>query len=205
MQRGDTKERLFHAAARLFAENGYTAVSMREIAAAVGITEAAIYRHYDSKEAILNAILAAFRRRLKSYILTKRQVDKLIETDTTQQLLERCIGRFTDEDATFMTRAYRIVYMEHLTNAEAMDLILTHLHDATADSIQYVLDRLIQLKRIPAFDTRFYSTVWAQCMFSGAVVWLSRYYNGQTEETSSARYNYVSERLVEMAMSGKIL
>lgn len=204
MRRSNTKEKLFHAAVRLFSENGYHSVSMREIAAAVGITEAAIYRHFENKEAILNEILAVFKRKLEGYLLTKSQVDTYIEADTTRRLLQRCIGRFTEEDTLFMIRAYRIVYMEHLTNEAAMDLIISHLHDATAKSIRYVLDKLIERGRIPTLDTCFFSMLWTQSMFSGAVVWLSHYIGGYPEEASAAEYNAVAERLVDMAMSGKV-
>lgn len=44
------------AAARLFAQQGYHTVGMREIAEAVGIRGASIYNHFSSKEEILYAI-----------------------------------------------------------------------------------------------------------------------------------------------------
>jgi AcrR family transcriptional regulator len=40
----------------LFAERGFAATSVRDIAAAAGLTAGALYNHFDSKEAILNAI-----------------------------------------------------------------------------------------------------------------------------------------------------
>ena len=52
-----TKEKIFEAAIDLFAERGYDGVSIRDIAAAVGIKESAIYRHYGSKDEILEKIL----------------------------------------------------------------------------------------------------------------------------------------------------
>jgi AcrR family transcriptional regulator len=51
------KERILSAAADLVARHGFTAVSMEEIGDAVGITASAIYRHYDSKSAVLVAML----------------------------------------------------------------------------------------------------------------------------------------------------
>jgi len=51
------KERILSAAADLVARNGFTAVSMEDIGDAVGITASAIYRHYDSKNAVLVAML----------------------------------------------------------------------------------------------------------------------------------------------------
>jgi AcrR family transcriptional regulator len=51
-----TKERIFDAAVDLFSRQGYDRTSMRRIAEAVGLTESAIYRHYPSKEAILESV-----------------------------------------------------------------------------------------------------------------------------------------------------
>lgn len=51
-----TSERIRVTAAELFATRGFAATSVRDIAAAAGVTPGAIYNHFESKEAILNAI-----------------------------------------------------------------------------------------------------------------------------------------------------
>jgi AcrR family transcriptional regulator len=53
-----TKEKIFEASLDLFADQGYDRTSVRRIAKTVGLTEGAVYRHYPSKESILEAILA---------------------------------------------------------------------------------------------------------------------------------------------------
>lgn len=45
-----TQEKLLIVASGLFADKGFAAVSMRDIAAASGITQAAIYHHFANKE-----------------------------------------------------------------------------------------------------------------------------------------------------------
>ena len=45
------------AAAELFAQRGYPAVGMDDIGAAAGVTGPAIYRHFDSKAAVLAAVI----------------------------------------------------------------------------------------------------------------------------------------------------
>ena len=52
-----TKERIFDIAINLFAQNGFDATSMREIAEGVGIKKASLYSHYKSKDEILVEIL----------------------------------------------------------------------------------------------------------------------------------------------------
>jgi len=204
MPYSETKQSIFDVSVKLFSEKGYDAVSLREIAGEVGITNAAIYNHFNSKNDILNDIFAVFKRKLDGYLLKKAQVDRYIETDTPRQLLERCIGRFTESDMEFMANAYRITYREYLNNQLASELILIQLHERTAKSIQYVLDSLIRRRSIPAIDTWSFALLWTQSMFSAAVVWVFRLFGGAALEASEVEYNVVSERLVEMALSGKV-
>jgi len=51
-----TREKIIYHALKLFAAKGYAGVSMREIAAAVGIQGASLYNHFKGKEDIFNAI-----------------------------------------------------------------------------------------------------------------------------------------------------
>jgi AcrR family transcriptional regulator len=53
----DLRERILNEAALRFVASGYHAVSMREIAEAVGASKAAIYYHFTDKEALLLAIM----------------------------------------------------------------------------------------------------------------------------------------------------
>ena len=54
---GDTKERIMGTALELFAEKGYLGTSMNDIAKQLGFTKAALYKHYTSKQEILNRIV----------------------------------------------------------------------------------------------------------------------------------------------------
>lgn len=53
----NTKERILHTALRLFAKYGYDAVSVRDISGKLGITQAALYKHYKNKQDIFDSIL----------------------------------------------------------------------------------------------------------------------------------------------------
>lgn len=50
---GDLAEQLVVAATALVEKKGHTALSLREVAAKVGVTEPALYRHYDGRDALL--------------------------------------------------------------------------------------------------------------------------------------------------------
>ena len=52
-----TKERILQEALICFAENGYKGTNLRDLAAQLGLSKSALYRHYTSKEEIWNAII----------------------------------------------------------------------------------------------------------------------------------------------------
>jgi AcrR family transcriptional regulator len=53
------RDQILRAASECFGTRGFHGTTTRDIAAAVGITEAALYRYFDGKEAIYTAILEA--------------------------------------------------------------------------------------------------------------------------------------------------
>ena len=57
MEEKSTKERILEEALRLFAKNGYLGTSMNDIARQLGVTKAALYKHYTSKQEILDSIV----------------------------------------------------------------------------------------------------------------------------------------------------
>ncbi|NNE79920.1 MAG: TetR/AcrR family transcriptional regulator [Silicimonas sp.] len=54
----DTKSAIRREALRLFSERGFAAVSMRELAEAVGMHQGGIYNHFPSKQALLVDLMA---------------------------------------------------------------------------------------------------------------------------------------------------
>ena len=57
MERGNTKQEILEASLELFSVQGFEATSISQIADAVGIRKASLYSHFDSKQAILDAIV----------------------------------------------------------------------------------------------------------------------------------------------------
>lgn len=57
---GNTKERILEVALDMFSQYGYAGTNLREIAAELGITKAALYKHYKSKEDIWNSTMDVF-------------------------------------------------------------------------------------------------------------------------------------------------
>jgi len=89
----DTKAEIRKVAIELFTERGYEATSLREIAERLGITKAALYYHYSSKESIVRSIFEAHLEALDELIawareqppgpeLRARAVDRMVDLGT---------------------------------------------------------------------------------------------------------------------------
>ena len=52
-----TKERILAAALEMFSQNGYAGTNIRELSASLGLVKSGVYKHFESKEAIWNALL----------------------------------------------------------------------------------------------------------------------------------------------------
>jgi AcrR family transcriptional regulator len=62
----DTRSRIQAVALELFTEQGYDATSLREIAERLGVTKAALYYHFKSKEEIVDSLTADHVARVDS-------------------------------------------------------------------------------------------------------------------------------------------
>jgi AcrR family transcriptional regulator len=67
-RRGDTRARIQQVALELFAEQGYERTSLREIAERLGVTKAALYYHFKSKEDIVRSFTEDYFARLDALI-----------------------------------------------------------------------------------------------------------------------------------------
>ena len=72
-----TKERILRIALELFAQNGYLGTSMNDIAGRLGFTKAALYKHYTSKQEILDRIV----ERMNEMDYARAEVYEMPETE----------------------------------------------------------------------------------------------------------------------------
>jgi AcrR family transcriptional regulator len=83
-----TRQRILEAASELFEQQGYAGTSIRDLAVRVGMTKAALYYHFPSKEEVLQALLLPFLD----------EIDRIIAATasgqwTRAELVRRLIGQ----------------------------------------------------------------------------------------------------------------
>jgi AcrR family transcriptional regulator len=65
----DLRAEVLAEATGLFVAHGYHGLSIRQIAEAVGVTKAALYYHFEDKEALFLAILGTYLEKVEEMIL----------------------------------------------------------------------------------------------------------------------------------------
>ncbi len=143
----DTKQRILSEALRLFAAEGYEAVSVGSIAAAVGIRAPSLYKHYRSKRDIFDSILREMERRdtenAERFSLpteTKEADPQGYGTVSAAVLAAFCLQmfRYWTEDA-FASAFRRMLTVEQYRSAEMSALYHQYLG---AGPLQYTADLL---------------------------------------------------------------
>lgn len=95
-----TRERIFREALKLFARKGYDATSIRDIATAVGVADAALYRHFASKDEIASAIFNLHYANLARAVATLAEHSETFAT-ALQQLVTLLCELFDDSPDVF--------------------------------------------------------------------------------------------------------
>src|SRR5690554_6210673 len=139
IERTDTRERILEESAKLFAEKGYSATGIDEIARNVEITKSVIYYHFKNKEDILQTLIdEAFAQLQRSelYEAHKHFHETGEQFNETMRLLE-----FMGTERN--RRIIKIIFMESMKeHAEFVhlfkvwDLSLETHRDINADYVQ---------------------------------------------------------------------
>lgn len=118
MQRKDTQEYILEVASGLFALKGYSSVSMRNVASAVGVTVANLYYHFRDKEELIRASL--------SHVFSEKMASHrgFMEHYTTPD----------DRLEAFVSWFVRLIFGEELFTR----LILREFLDGTKERLEYM-------------------------------------------------------------------
>ncbi|MFR7427119.1 MAG: TetR/AcrR family transcriptional regulator [Ruminococcus sp.] len=75
----DTKQRILDVSLELFSQNGFSAVSIRDICRQVQIKESSVYYYFKSKQAIFDELLCLFENKASDMMC---QLDKALAEQT---------------------------------------------------------------------------------------------------------------------------
>jgi len=98
-RRGDTRARIQQVALELFAEQGYERTSLREIAERLGVTKAALYYHFKSKEDIVRSFTEDYFAQLDALVEWGKEQPS--SDKTSAEILDRYIAIVLESGEVF--------------------------------------------------------------------------------------------------------
>ena len=149
----DTKERILAAALEMFSQNGYAGTNIRQLSESLGLVKSAMYRHFESKEAIWNTLLdeliAYYEARFGSTEHLPPIPDSLEELVTmTMRMVD-----FTVHDEK-VVKSRKLLSIEQFRDDRARDLatkyFLTGLKDMFTQIFAGMMDKGLIRKEDPS-------------------------------------------------------
>ena len=156
-----TKEKILDAALVSFAEKGYKGTNLRDLAAGLGLSKSALYRHYDSKEAIWDGVLDMME---EYYTERFGSTDNIPATPESGDELFAMTMRMLDftmhDQKVILTR--RILLTEQFRDERARRFATQHFLTGTKDIYTHffsdMMDKGIIKKDDPAILAFAYTT-----------------------------------------------
>lgn len=136
-----TRDRILDVALRLFTEKGFDATSLQEVADELGVTKAALYYHYRSKEDILLAL------HMRMHEFGRQALDRLRGVQVTLAIWESLLDTLLDEMLT-----QRPLFLMHERNQAAFERLHREDHSAQHDDLQTRLREILSDPVIPLRD-----------------------------------------------------
>ena len=129
MERGNTKQGILEVSLDLFSVQGFEATSISQIASAVGIRKASLYSHFESKQAILDALVKDVLEQYAEHsIFAKADWDQYDDTEdkpalTPDAAAQMILGqvRYILHDP-HISRARKMLAIEQFQNPELAKL-----------------------------------------------------------------------------------
>lgn len=139
--RSDTRQRILDVALDLFTDQGYDGTSLRQIAEQLGVTKAALYYHFESKEDILMALHMRIHDFGRDALV--RIGDEPVTLALWEELLNQVLGEML---------AQRKLFLMHERNQAVMEKLHREDHDAEHEDIQNQFRRVLGDERVPVRD-----------------------------------------------------
>lgn len=130
----ESRERVFDAAVRVFAETGYSGASMDRIAAVAGMQKSSIYNHFASKEAIKDEIYRTFRAASSRSRLVETVLDGREYASAVDALLAVVVLLESDMANIMKGSMWIFISGEQYHDRKAAELIIDLTEDCLEDT-----------------------------------------------------------------------
>lgn len=144
-QERNTKQKILDVSLELFSEKGFDAVSMEEIARAVGIKAPSVYKHFSSKKEIFSSCLSRLREHCQeSHLVIPMNTD---DCTSPEACIKKILHQFDFILTDSMTKNFwSICAMESSRNKEIANMVEELFFRDTFMYCRDMLQNLVDLK-----------------------------------------------------------
>ena len=139
----DTKERILEAALEMFSQKGYEGTNIRELAASLGLVKSGIYKHYESKEEIWNALLDRMIAYYGERFGSSEHLPPVPDTlEGLAEMTMRMVNLTIHDDRIVKTR--KVLTLEQFRDERARDLATKHFLTGLTEMFTYVFAGMME-------------------------------------------------------------
>ena len=139
----ETKDRILDEALVSFVENGYKGTNLRGFAAGMGLSKSALYSHYESKEAIWNALLDRMEAYYDQRFGSPENMPEIPKNANDFYSLVMQMVNFTVHDEKIiLTR--KLLLTEQFHDDRVKKLATKHFMNGTKAIFQGIFEKMIE-------------------------------------------------------------
>ncbi len=128
----DTKERILDAALEMFSQNGYAGTNIRELSASLGLVKSGVYKHFESKEAIWNALLDQMIAYYAEHFGSAEHLPPVPDSlEELTQMTMKMVNFTVHDERIIMTR--KVLTLEQYRDQRACKLATKHFLTGLTD------------------------------------------------------------------------
>ncbi len=139
----DTKERILAAALEMFSQNGYAGTNIRELSASLGLVKSGVYKHYESKEAIWNALLDEMIAYYADHFGSAEHLPPVPDSlEEFVQMTMHMVNITVHDEKIVMTR--KMLAIEQFRDDRARELATRHFLTGLTDMFTHVFTGMME-------------------------------------------------------------
>ena len=139
----DTKDRILDEALVSFVENGYKGTNLRDFAARLGLSKSALYSHYESKEAIWNALLDKMEAYYNEHFGSPERLPEIPKScEELISLTMRMVDFTIHDEKIILTR--KLLLTEQFHDNRVKSLATEHFMNDTKSIFKNIFEKMME-------------------------------------------------------------
>lgn len=148
-----TKKKIFDCSIELIKSKGFEAVSMKEIADIVGITQSSMYNHFKSKQEILDTIYNFYGHYYLKNRPSLEAIEPILRNGSLFDIIKSVTYKFNDDHLKQMTDIIAILLYRCAIDERARELTKSLMVDEGVKFAETVFNKAVEIGRLSPMDT----------------------------------------------------